>query len=80
MKKTEASFLHDLELLGKEQARIEGSSPVPEFMRPLAKMLGEHNWQALFLSSLVLSIFISVWFYPLILQLFDKGILAWLLR
>jgi hypothetical protein len=80
MKKSEQDFLHQLEKLGKEQARIDSSSPLPLWLRPFAAVMGEKPWQILLISSFVVSVVICVWFYPIILNLFNKGVLAWLLR
>ncbi len=80
MKKSEEQFLHVLEKLGIEQARIEESSPLPESVRPLAALLGEHPLPMLLLSSFVVAALISVWWYPWLLSLFEKGVLQWLLR
>lgn len=80
MKKSEHDFLAQLEKMGKEQAKIDASSPLPEWLRPMAAILGENPWQTLLVSSLVVSVGIALWFYPLILSLFNKGVLKWLLR
>ena len=69
-----------LEERGQEQARIEASSPLPEFFRPVASLLGERSWQVLLLLSFIVSACIATWSYTLIIHLFDQGVLAWLLR
>lgn len=80
MKNSEANFLLKLEELGKEQAHIEATSPLPEWARPVASLLGEKPLPTLFFGSLVLAALISVWFYPVALELFNRGVLSWLLR
>ncbi len=80
MKLSEIKFLNQLEKLGKEQALLETSSPLPEWSRPLARILGEKPWQVLLLSSFVLSALLSVWFFPWVMNLFNQGVLSWLLR
>ncbi len=80
MKKTENLFLEQLEERGQEQARIEASSPLPELFRPMAAFVGEKSWQVLLLVSFVVSVVIATWEYPMVIRLFEQGVLAWLLR
>lgn len=80
MNKQETDFLVKLEQLGKEQAHIEATSPLPEWARPVARILGEKPFPSILLGSFVLAALISTWFYPLIINLFNRGVLAWMLR
>ncbi len=80
MKKSEQEFLVQLEKLGAEQAKIDSTSPLPEWLRPMAAVLGKKPWQVLLGSSFVVSVLISVLLYPWVLNLFERGVLAWLLR
>lgn len=80
MKKTENQFMRVLEARGRDQAQIEASSPLPESFRPLASFLGEKPWQTMLLVSFVLASLLATWQYSLVLKLFNRGVLAWLLR
>lgn len=80
MRNQELQFVRQLEALGKEQARIESSSPIPSILRPFASFLGKRTWQTLLLTSIILGGAISVWMYSFVLVLFERGVLAWLLR
>lgn len=80
MQKSENTFLHALEELGADQARIESSSPLPEWVKPLASLLGDRPWQTLLLFSFALSMFVSICFYSFFYSWFAKGVLSWLLQ
>lgn len=80
MKASEMSFLEQLEDRARQQARIESSSPLPEGIRPLAALLGEKPWQVILLSSFVWSVVVTILIYPIVLRLFEQGVLSWLLR
>ena len=77
--KNQKDFLAELEQLAQEQAIVEASSPLPEWSRELAAMMGKYPWQTLLIASLSLSIVIAAWFFPLIYKLYQKGIIQWLL-
>ncbi|HSW90104.1 MAG TPA: hypothetical protein VLH19_04505 [Patescibacteria group bacterium] len=54
------TFLEKLQSKAREQARFEGSSPIPQFLRPFVSIVGLHYWQVLLVISCVLAIPISV--------------------
>lgn len=80
MKQSETSFLQQLEKLGQEQAKLEASSPLPEWLRPMAGILGEKPWQVLLVSSFMVAAAVSIFFFPLVWELFNEGVLSWLVR
>lgn len=63
-KQTEDAFVRTLQDLAKRQASISGSSPLPEWLRPLASLVGLHYWQILLCVSFVLALVIAFWTFP----------------
>ncbi len=64
MKQSESQFVRVLQQKAKRQAAIEASSPLPQIVRPLAAIVGMHYWQVLLLLSFLISIPVSIWFFP----------------
>ncbi|MEP7167335.1 MAG: hypothetical protein ABI758_05120 [Candidatus Woesebacteria bacterium] len=60
----ETQFLKNLQQKAKVQASVDGSSPLPQWARPLASLVGLHYWQFLLVISCIIAIFISVWLFP----------------
>lgn len=64
MKQNEQQFLKTLQSRARDQAILEESSPLPLWTRPLAARIGMHYWVFLLLLSFLLSVAMSVWFFP----------------
>lgn len=80
MNRSEDLFVRQLTKLGKEQAHLNATSPLPEWLRPLAALVGEKPWQTLLITSFFLSSLVSLFTFSLIWKLFNQGVLAWLLN
>ncbi len=66
MKQSEQDFLAMLSKKALQQAEIEKSSPIPQFLRPFFSVVGQKYWLMLLLMSLVISIPLSIWFFPIV--------------
>jgi hypothetical protein len=62
----EQKFLNELQTLAEKQAGIEATSPLPEWSRPLASIVGNRYWIVLLIVSFIVAIPISVVFFATI--------------
>ncbi len=80
-KKTEETqFLELLTQKAKEQAMIESTSPIPEWLRPTIALVGRYPWQTLLIGSFVLAMMISTVTYDAFLRLYMQGTIGWLIE
>lgn len=69
MQITEEKFIEELQEKAKQQAGMNEGSPLPDWAKPFASVIGLHYWQFLLIVSLVIAIPVSIWFFPTIYEL-----------
>lgn len=62
----EKVFLSKLQAKAKQQAMLTNSSPLPEWSKPFASIVGMHYWQFLLFLSCIVAMVLSVAFFPFI--------------
>lgn len=62
----EKTFVRLLQKKAREQAAIEQSSPLPEWIRPVMSVVGRKYWLALLILSSLVSIPISIVLFPIV--------------
>lgn len=67
---SEESFVQQLQEKAKKQALLEQSSPLPEWARPLASLIGLHYWQFLLCVSFLLAVGVSIVLFPHVYERF----------
>ena len=58
----EEKFLEQIEQRLEENKQVVASSPLPRILQPLAAYLGFHTFKVLFLTSLLMTLGMYVWF------------------
>lgn len=76
----ETKFVELLTKKAKEQAAIEATSPIPEWLRPTIALIGRYTWQSLLGGSFLLAVGISTLSYAAFLRLYTQGTIGWLIE
>lgn len=59
MRSTENQFLEELQNKAKNQAILTKGSPIPDWAKPFASIVGLHYWQFLLIISFIVAMTIS---------------------